>query len=81
MLHSILGFMLCSMAYIGFALTTNNLHQLFASFKLIDTVFTAVTGQKSDIRIYSNRFQMNLIANGLVLYIAIIVMDTTIYAM
>lgn len=80
-MHTVLGFFMCSIAYTACFLTTNNLHKLFVSYKLIDTMLTAVTGEKFDIRNYSNRFQMNLISSGLVLYIVIMALDTTIYKM
>lgn len=80
-MHTVLGFFMCSIAYGACVLTTNNLHKLFVSYKLIDSVLTAVTGEKLNIRNYSNRFQMNLISSGLVLYIVIMAVDATVYKM
>lgn len=81
MIHTVLGFFMCSIAYTGFVVTTNNLHKLLAGFRIIDSVLAAITGHQSQIRNYSNRFQMNLIVNGSILYIVITALDTVTYKM
>lgn len=80
-MHTVLGFIMCSLAYTEVVLAANNIYKLFVSFKLIDTMLSAVTGQKSNFRNFSNRFQMNLISTGLALFIAVTALDTTIYEM
>lgn len=72
---------MCSIAYLSFILKTNNLYQLRVRYKQVDKMLIEITGMKCNFRGYSNRFQLNLILNGLILYIIILALDTTVYAM
>lgn len=80
-IHTVLGFFMCSIAYAAFVLKTNNLYHLVTRFKQVDTLLFQITGMKYNFRNYSNRFQLNLLLNGVILYITLTALDTTIFEM
>lgn len=63
-------------------LQSHNFHMLISTFKSIDEEFVEITKQTfSNHRGYGNRFQMNLIAIGFLLYAIANAIDITSYAM
>lgn len=81
MMHFVLGVITCSIVYTGFVLTSNNFHIMITSFNFIDLRLSQITGQSSEFRSYSNRFQMNLIVTGVAFLTTIAALDSTILAM
>lgn len=81
MIHTVLGFFMCSIAYLSFILRTNNLYHLIVRIKQIDMLLTEITRMEFNFRSFSNRFQLNLILSGLILYIIVMAVDTTVYGM
>ncbi|KAJ6649967.1 Gustatory and pheromone receptor 33a, partial [Pseudolycoriella hygida] len=77
-MHYTLGTCLCAVTYFLFIVKTANLNEFRSQFRNIDAKLYDISGFKTNFLVISNRFQVNLIICGLLLFIATTVVDTLI---
>lgn len=77
-IHYTLGICLCVTTYFVFIVKTATLNEFITQFTDLDAKLYDISGFKTNFLVISNRFQVNLVICGFLMFLATTVVDTLI---